>query len=270
MYLKDVDEAESGFAWAPVGRYPMICTKADVGVSAAGNPKIATTWQIAEGHEHAGVTAFEHFLTRKCKGAGFSKKKLRGLGINVDSEVEIPDEVLAQQLLGKQAFADLSTEPRMNKNPATHAYDVPAYTVGPNGQQIQAMQNRIEAFYLSNVDAQPGAVQQQLPSQPMMQAPQGYAPPAQQFAPPPGYGAPPGYAPQVAPPVAQTNAAVAPPGYGQAPVAGQQYQGAPQGAPNGGAPGYAQFPQGGAPWTQPQAPQAAQAEAGGTGKRKKA
>jgi hypothetical protein len=271
LYLKDQPELEIGqFRWVhKPGRYPVTIVSAEEGVSSKGDPKISLRGTVDGGEEFArdnGVSFFDHLICRGPSGA-YSKKKLRQLGVPVDSDQPISLEQVCAHLTGKRIFADLTNEQAFDKG-ASGDYDVPKMVMDENGKEIRAYNTKATAYYLHNVGGQLGAPtpQVQAPApvqqpQPMQAAPSQAAP--QGFGPPQGFPAqPPQGFPQP-----QTQAAVAPPGFPQM----QQPQGFP--APNGAPPG---FPgaQGGmpAPWAQPQ-PQAQQAEAapsgGGRGRGKK-
>jgi hypothetical protein len=269
--------ASENYVVPPVGRYKAKIMAAETAISGSGSgaPMIKITGEIREPTQYAGAQFFDNMITDAgYKGAGFGKKKLRGLGVPVDSEEEIQDSQIAANLLGLECWVDLDHEQINDKNPSTGEYDVPRFNM-ENGQRIPAMKLVPKGYYMSNVGV--GAAPQQ-PQQP--QAPQGFAPAPgfpgapqapQGFAPGgyPGTGAPQGFAPGA--PAGWT-----PPGAPQAP------QGAPQGVPQGYAPQGA--PQGFAPqgypaqngtppaaplpWAQPpQGGQAPQAEAGAGGGR---
>jgi hypothetical protein len=227
------------------------------------------------------------------KGAGMGKTKLRGLGIDVSSDVEVPDEQICAQLLNRKCIIVLEHEDQTKATEdgtrvkATHLDE-------RTGQVIQLKRATAKGYRMANVGgmqaqapqmqyAQPPAVPQQqfAPQAPVQFAPA--APPPQQYAPqsaqPPfaptqqpqfvpnqpqqqfAYqGQPQQYAPQ-APAQAPAQAQYAP----QAPqpqyaAAQPQYQQAPQGyAPAPGIPAPVQFQSPAAPapvpWaTNPAAP----------------
>jgi hypothetical protein len=249
MDLKGQPEAD--FGWAPPGRYPLRIVKAEGQYSKAGAPMLHVQAQI-EVEEFSNVIVFDYMITaRGAKGAGFGVKKLKGLGINTETEVPVPLSQIANSLLGKLVWADLTTKPRMGKD-ANGDY-TQAVTAMVDGKQVQAMNNSVDNYYAHAV----AAIPQQLPTQtqaPQFQAPQQaqYAPQAQQA--PVQYAQPvQQQAPQYAQPVQQAVSRMPIQDLsGQAPVQQPVQQLAPQG-PNGG--GFAQFPPGGAPapWMQ-QAP----------------
>ena len=49
------------------------------------------------------------------KGAGMSKTKLRGLGVDLSSDVEVPDELVAASLLGRKCIVVLKHENAQRK-----------------------------------------------------------------------------------------------------------------------------------------------------------
>lgn len=141
------------YTTAPPGRYRVRITSAEVGVAkSSGNPKIALTGEIIEPEQYAGATFFDTIITDgTAKGAGFSKKKLRGLGIaEADSDADVPDEQIAVQLTGVETWAELDNDPRMKENPATGKYDVPVTQV-VDGKQVPVMNITVSA-YLGSLD----------------------------------------------------------------------------------------------------------------------
>lgn len=139
------------FNTPPIGRYKARLTSVEPGMSSSGKPKLSISGEIIEPAEHAGAVFFDTIITDgTTKGAGFSKAKLRGLGIDVDSDVEIPDEELAARLTGVETYVDLDHQPRFSKNPATGDYDI-AVTQVVDGKQVPVMNLKVSA-YLGSVD----------------------------------------------------------------------------------------------------------------------
>lgn len=278
--------ASENYVVPPVGRYKFKITASEATqAQSSGAPMIKITGEIREPQQYAGAQFFDNMITDESfKGSGFGKKKLRGLGVPVDSEQEIPDGQIAQHLLGLEGWVDVDHEQIHDKNPSTGEYDVPRWNM-ENGQRVPANKLVAKGYY-TNAVPQTQAPQAQAPQFAAPQAPQG-APQfgAPQMGAPAGAptfaggfpAAPGGYpaqgAPQFAPQAPQgapqqgwtpPGAAIAPQGapqgYAGAPGAPQGY-GAPQfGAPNGSQPA-----QGGLPWAQPPQGQAPQAEAGAGG-----
>jgi hypothetical protein len=180
------------------------------------------------------------------KGAGIAKAKLRGLGVDVNTDAEIPDEQIAASLIGRKTIMVIDHEPSQRKNEAGEYVNATHYDPD-TGKTIQLMRAVAKGYRQASVVSAPPPAQfaqapaQQFapPQQPYAQAPaqqfappQQYAPPAQQFAPPAGAFVPPGYAQQPAPP--QQYAPPLPPA--QAPW---QQQAAPAPAPQQAAPAQA-------------------------------
>ncbi len=175
-------QAEADFNWAPVGRYPLRIHEATATRSKSENAssmlKLKLVIEGSQGGLLDGISVFDNAITEKGKpGAGFGVKKLRGLGVNVDSEVPIPLSQIAQSLIGKVVFADLDIEPSLGKDPTTGEYNV-AMTTIRDGKQVQVMKNKIVAYYVHAV--QPT---QQLAQAPIAQAPQQFNPPFTQQMP---------------------------------------------------------------------------------------
>jgi hypothetical protein len=161
------------------------------------------------------------------KGAGMSKAKLRGLGIDVSTDAEVPDEEIAAQLLNRKCIIEIEHENSQRKDDAGNYVNATHFDER-TGQTIQLKRARAKGFRMANVGGMAKA-----PAQ-MQQAPQQYAQPVQ-FAPtaqpPMQYAQAPQqqYAaaqPQFAPPVQQY--AQAPQQYAQPPFAQQMQQPAPQ------------------------------------------
>lgn len=137
MKLKNAQET---FEAAPKGRYKMKITAAEAKLSAKGSPMIALVVEIREG-DHAGKQAFDYLITDESfKGAGMAKLKLRGLGIDVDTEQT--DEAVCGQLLGREVYADLDVEQAQDKQQKLKWQINPA-----TGQQIPLMNNRVLAYF---------------------------------------------------------------------------------------------------------------------------
>lgn len=191
--------------------------------------------EIVDPKEHAGATFSDYLITDgSAKGAGMAKKKLRGLGINVDTDEEIPDSLIAQQILGLQIWVEVGNEPQMSESvKGSGVYDKENRVFDANlNKEVTIQKLTVQAYTRHNVGtkataptAQAQAPVQQIQHQiaqptqyaPQMQAPQGY--PQQAY--------PQQYAPQMQAPQMQ-----APQGF----VPGQQA--APQNFPQGTFPGY--------------------------------
>lgn len=196
--------AKEGSDAVPPGRYKAKCTAAEavISKSTAASPMISFTGEIIEG-EHAGKVFYDNMITdQDFKGSGIGKKKLRGLGIEVDRpNVEIPDEQLAQMLLNRVFLVDLGDEDSMEETvKGSGNFDKPRMTM-VNGVQVRQKKNVVKGYDTGgNIGAQPGALggrQLAPPTQQQFTPPQappgwgaaaqaqGFTPPAQiqQFAP---------------------------------------------------------------------------------------
>lgn len=238
MYLKDQPELEIG-DFRTVnrpGRYPVTITVADETVSSTDGSPMIKLRVVVEGDQNGndGVSAFDNLVCAGKAGA-FSKKRLRQLGVPVDSDQPIDLSQITARLLGQKLFADLEPEAAFEKNPRTNKYDLPKMKIGANGQEERVYNTKVTAYYQHNPSAQSTQA-------PVQQA----QPPQAQFGASPGFGgSSPGYA-TPPPGFAQPNsqAAVAPAGYPQTPPPGF-------GPPMNGYPPQA----GGAPAPWAQAPQ---------------
>lgn len=268
--MKGMASAKGLRACPPAGTYAFNITSADTGFTAVktvagqqrgGDSKISLGLEIAEG-EHAGYPAFDELGTDGNTNFGaVSKKRLRQLDVQgLDSDNEVPDEVIAGQLLNRRVYAICEREQQQDKDgnkkfdvddkgnkTALYRLRILGYVRQPTGQQTQQ---------LAPQGQMPQAPQapQGYPQQGLPQAPQGFAPqpPApggwpqapQGYAPPAPGAVPGGYAPQA--PVQGFPQVAPPPGWG-APPNGVQAPGAP------GLPAAPQFPgaPGGLPPSQP-------------------
>lgn len=261
--MKGMASAKEGRACPPNGRYPFNITAAQADTTniknegqanqKGGEACISLSLEIAEG-EFAGYPAFDTLGTDGGTNfGGMSKKRLRALEVpGLDSDAEIPDEIIASSLLNRRVFAEVEREPQSKKNDATGKWD-PVMDIDEKSS-VKTPRYRLKIIgYLRQPAAgqlaappQQQGQQQQYAQAPGQQLPQGYPtqlpqaggfPGAPQF---PGaqQGGFPG-APQFAPPGA--------PQYAQQPQYAQAPGMMPPGAPGG-------FPQAVAPpaWTQQQ------------------
>lgn len=217
--MKGMKDAQEYSQAAPPGLYPARIVAADATVSKKGDSMIHLTAEIIAPSPYAGQQADDYLGTDgTTKFGGVSKGRLRGLGLNVDSNDEIPDAVIAQQLLGRVYNIEFGNEARMKPSVEGGPFDTVLTAVDSRtGQTIQLQKLTIKNYHVPN--AQP----QQLP--PQQQAPQ-YQQPQQQYAPQP--------LPQQQLGIALGGAPGFPPGL--------PLQQAPQYAPQPVAPQYAQAP----------------------------
>lgn len=191
MKLKDQDES-GDFVIPPIGRYPFKVIASEAKTSAirnegtpdqkGGSPMITITGEIRD-ENYAGAQFFDNMITDESfKGAGHGKKKLRGLGVNVDSEVEIPDEQIAADLLDHEGFVDIEHEPMMGKD-GNGQYAVPQFKL-VDGKSVPKVKLVAKAYYSADLAVAQAAAGSTLPAP--------TAPTTQQAAP---QGAPAGFPP---------------------------------------------------------------------------
>ncbi len=236
------------------GPHPGVVIAAEAGLSKKGNSQIHISVQLDGTSEIA-----EDYIGTDgtVKGASLGKVKLRGLGIDVSTDAEIPDEVIAAQLLGRHTIVEIEHENAQKKDEATGEWVALTHFVPETGQTIQLKRMRVKGFRSANVAAAP--VQQQAPQQGYaQQAPQQFQQPAaqppqyaqapqqfQQPVPQPQYAPPQAPAPQYAQP--QYPAQQAQPPFAQPVQQGYAPPGQPMpqawAPPPGAAPQYQQPPQ---------------------------
>lgn len=274
--MKAMKQAKEYFQAPPPGRYLSRITAVEEKISKAGSSMLKIDGEVIEPKEYAGSMFTDYIITDgMARGAGMGKKKLRGLGINVDTDEEIPDSVIAQQIFGLELWIEYGNEQMMGKDESGE-YTKPATAFDSQlGKDVPLNKLVVKEYARHNVGqkaaapiAQVQAPQYAAPTAPTMQAPQGYPPgfaPIQQA---PQYAQAPQGWPQQAP-VQQAPAGavqMAPQGF----VPGQQM--APPGFPQGQFPGY---PVNGGvagaapPWVTAQTTQPTEETAGKKGRGKK-
>lgn len=212
------------------GPHPATIIAAEPGLSSKGNTQIKVQVQL----DGTGEVIDDYLGTDgTVKGAGLSKAKFRGLGVDVSSDAETPDEVIAANLISRKCIVELGHENQQKKD--GDRYVDATHFIPETGQTIQLKRARVIGFRMANVGGMP--TQQLNPGQP---APQQFQqPPPQQFAQPaaqPPFAQPVQAAPQQqwAPPAQPQFAQPLPPQpqyqqpQFQQPV--QQYAGGPAGA----------------------------------------
>ena len=152
MKLNGADEnAVGGSKFPPNGRYKAKIIETEATASKAGSPMIKFQGQILEPAEFAEWSFYDNAITDETKpGAAFGKKKLRALGVNVDSEVEIADQQIAEFLLGRVVIVDLVAEQRMGKD-AEGDYTVPQYFETEDGRKFPKQNLVAKAYYQHDV-----------------------------------------------------------------------------------------------------------------------
>lgn len=200
--MKNMNHAKEFWDAPPPGTYPAVITTAEPGFTAKGDPKITITVEFtAETGEFAGTSFTDTLMTDgDKKGAGISKRKLRGLGVDVDSGIEIDDRVICQKITGLHVMAKISNEQLNSKDEAGN-YTKPMTRADETGKLVPVMRAKGEDYALVNVGARPathaGAQVAQQPAQQPQQW-QGQPQYVQQVAqqPAPQYVQQPQYAPQ--------------------------------------------------------------------------
>lgn len=180
--MKNMSKARESMPCPPPAVYKSRITSAEAKTAQkSGTAMIAISGEILEPEQYANTTFFDNILTDgEAKGAGFGKKKLRGLGFDVDTEgFEMPDEEICQKIVGIDTYIDFGNKPRMSKNQATGEYDIPVLET-VNGKQVAVMQLEVRD-YLGSMNTAP-ATEATTPAAPSQPAPP--AEPAQAVAQP--------------------------------------------------------------------------------------
>jgi len=224
--MKNMSKAVEFNQAPPAGRYLSTIIGAEATTSKkSGASMLHLTVEITD-ERYAGEQADDYIITDgTAKGAAIGKRKLRGLGTNLilralDTDEEIPDAAIAQELLGQSLFVDFGNEQKMGRSDPqdpTSAYDRPMTITDPKtGREVPLNKLTVQGYSRHGTGAA------------VAQAPVAQAP-AQQFAP---QQAPAQFVPQQ---FASTPA--------QVQAFNQQF--APQAPQQGGFPGQQQFaPQG--------------------------
>jgi hypothetical protein len=136
--MKNMALAKEFWQAPPPGTYPSTIIEAEAKLSKNGATMLALTLQIDEPEEFRGELAYDYIITDgAAKGGGIGKAKLRGLGINVDSNIEIPDEQLAAQLRGQRVLVTYGNEPQMTASYEGGPYDKVRTAVDPaTGKEV--------------------------------------------------------------------------------------------------------------------------------------
>jgi hypothetical protein len=199
--FKNVSDTQ--YQTPPPGNYRTKIVAATDKVSKTGNTMIEIEVEILEPEQFAGASCRDWIITEPtAKGASLAKRKLTALGVDVDSDEEYPDSVLAQRLLGREVWTTFKHEQRMDKD-SNGGYTVPVYEY-VNGQQVPRMNLRVEKYGgVVNRAPQAAPVMQSSPQQQaafqQQFAPQQQAPAFPQQAQQAQFQAPQQFAPQAAP-----------------------------------------------------------------------
>lgn len=144
--MKNMSKAQESLQAPPPGWRLSVITEAVAGVSKkSGASMLTLTVEIDEGGEYDGLSANDYLITDgSAKGAGIAKKKLRGIATPMalqalDTDAEIPDHVLAQEMVGVKLFVLFGNEQMMgkaNKDDPSAPYDTPLTTVDATGKTV--------------------------------------------------------------------------------------------------------------------------------------
>ncbi len=192
--MKGMKSAQEFYQPPTPGRYLSRIDGAEPQISKAGASMIKLSLTIVDPNfpKYQGEQCDDYVITAgDAKGGGLGKQKLRGLGVfemfgEIDDDV--PDNVIAQRLLGTQIYVEFGNEQKNSKDAAGN-YSIPMTAIDGNGNEVKLMKLIVKGFVRHSV----GGAVAQAPAQ--LQAPQGYAQPApvQQYA-QPQMAAPQGYA----------------------------------------------------------------------------
>ena len=250
--MKNMTQATENLNAPPPGRRLSIITAAEATTSQkSGASMLHLSLAIADGSPFNGLESNDYLITDgTAKGAGMARKKMRAIGtplINqaIDSDAEIPDSAIAQELVGLQLFVDYGNE-QMKSKDESGEYTIPMTTTDAHGKLVPLNKLTVVGYSRSGGGVQTAQAPVQAPAQFLPQ--QGFAPQqTQQYAPPAGQQqfAPQqfqqpvqqGFAPQQGWPqgAAPQQFAQAPQGYAPQPAFGQ----VAQPVWNGGAPAQA-------------------------------
>ena len=178
---------ENQYVVPPAGTYRTRIVAATDKISKSGNTMLEIEVEIVEPAQFAGTSVRDWIGTDGTTGFGrVGKKKLRGIGVDVDSsDEEIPDSVLAGQILGREVWTTFKQEQRTEESiKGSGNYDKPMFDF-VNGQQVPRMQLRVDG-YGGVINRAPQAPAQQAPvqfQQPVQSTPAQQAAFQQQFAP---------------------------------------------------------------------------------------
>lgn len=248
--MKAMGSAKEYYTPPQKGKYPATITAVEPGFSKKGESHLKVTVELADG-PGKGETQDKWIGTDGTTKYGAAGKPfLRGLGLNVDSDAEIPDEEIARRILGLKVFVEIDHEPQMEKDEQGNYTKPRTYFDPKSGQTIQLYRWLVKGFQMVNTGAQMQAPAQTFAPPQQMQAPVQFAPPQQipqgayaqapQGFPQQGY-APQGFVPQQAPqqfaqPPNFPQGFAPPPGFQPGQVAQPGWQVPPNGAQQAAAP----------------------------------
>jgi hypothetical protein len=214
--MKNMSKVSEFFQAPPPGRYLSTITAAEATSSKKSGASMLKLTVRIDDDRFNGEEADDYIITDgTAKGASMGKKKLRGLGTNLisralDTDEDIPDAAIAQELLGLTLFVDYGNEQKMGKsNPddPSSPYDRPMTVLDPKLGREVALNKLTVAGYARHAAGAPAQAQQQQAPAPTQFVPQQFqstpaqqaqfqqqfAPQQAQFGQPPAQQAPAGF-----------------------------------------------------------------------------
>jgi hypothetical protein len=153
--MKAMNEAREGLQQAPPpGSYPVIFDAVEARLSKAGNTMLELSAHITSG-EFEGFEFKDYIVTDgNAKGAGFGKRKLRGIGHvlyadALDTGAEVSDEDIATALTNYPAIAVISNEQAMGKldpEDPLSPYSKPMTTTNDKGEVVPLNKVKVEGY----------------------------------------------------------------------------------------------------------------------------
>lgn len=190
--MKNMSKAQENWQAPPPGRYLSRIVSAEATSSKkSGASMLHLTVAILD-ERYEGIEADDYIITDgSAKGAGLGKKKMRALGTPlilraIDTDEDIPDAAIAQELLGTQLFVDFGNEQKMGRRDASDPsspFDSPLTTTDVNGKVVPLNKLTVVGYSRSAMPQAQAAAPQQFapPAQfvPQQQVPQQFVPQAQ-------------------------------------------------------------------------------------------
>jgi len=166
--MKGMASAQEFFQPAPAGRYPSRIIAAEATFAKSGASMLKLTNEILAPPQFAGQQSEDYIITDgSAPGGGMGKQKLRGLGINVDTDAETPDALIAQHLLGRQVDVEYGNETRMTRSIPNGPYDKEMTTLDSRTGLTVALQKlNVKGYFTHSLGGHVG-----VPAQALQQAP---------------------------------------------------------------------------------------------------
>lgn len=184
--MRGMASAKEFFSAGPPGRYPIEIKTAEAGFTQTkGESQIKVSGEVSDGPEKGSVFFHNIGTDGGGKFGGMGKKHLRALGIPVDTDMEIPDALIASKLVGLRLQAELGNKQRMKPIAEGSKELTPVVEMDPKTQKPIALMDFEVIGYITQpgfkLDLGFGSAQQQQPQgQPQFQQTQQ---PQQQFIP---------------------------------------------------------------------------------------